>query len=274
MKSLLSIATLVLASQGALYAQDCTEGVDWTKRVVCAKGIGAINPKHPQPAARPGAIRAAQQLALRNALELVKGVPISSATTISAGMVADDNVRSKVEGFVQKFQFSQPHYMDDLTVEIYTQFSLDGIGEIVLPSTIQPKSTVQAWNWGEGKSDPPAGTRSSVFTGLIVDARGLGTIPALAPRLLEADGRELYGSANVDRVWAAKYGLAGYAKTPDAAAALKDRVGDNPAVVKAVRAAGAAKTDLVLSPEDAATLKSAKDNLKFLAEARVVFVVD
>ena len=42
-------------------AQDCTEGIDWTKRTVCAKGIGAVNPKHPQAAARPGAIRAARR---------------------------------------------------------------------------------------------------------------------------------------------------------------------------------------------------------------------
>jgi hypothetical protein len=242
---------------------------------VTAKGVGAVNPKQPQSAARPGAIRAAQQLALRNALELVKGVPITSTTSVANAMTTDDDVKSKVEGFVRGFQFSPPRYMDDLTVEVTVQIPLDGVGDIVLPSAIQPKASVQGWSWGDdGKGAPPANLRSSVYSGLVVDARGLGVLPALAPRILETDGRELYGSANVDRAWAAKYGTAGYAKTLDGARGLKDRIGDNPAVVKAVKAAGPSKTDVVISPEDALSVKSAAQNLKFLSEARVVFIVD
>ncbi|MEK7393876.1 MAG: hypothetical protein AAB214_15050 [Fibrobacterota bacterium] len=267
--------TTTLLISAAIRAQDCTEGVDWTKRSVCAKGIGAVNPKHPQAAARPGAIRAAQQTALRNALELVKGVPVTSNTTVANSMTADDNVRTKVEGFVKGFQFSQPHYMDDLTVEVNVQIPLDGVGDIVLPATIQAQPSVKTWSWGEdGKGSAPANLRSSVYTGLVIDARGLSVLPALAPRVLEADGKELYGSANVSREWAVKYGMAGYAKSVDGARGMKDRIGDNPAVVKAVRADGAAKTDAVLSAEDVLAVKSAAQNLKFLSEARVVFVVD
>lgn len=275
MKTAISLALALLAGTSTSWAQDCTEGVDWTKRVVCAKGIGGVNPKQPQSAARPGAIRTAQVLALRQALELVKGIPITSTTTVANGMSADDNVRTKVEGFVKGFQFGAPHYMDDLTIEMFVQLPLDGIGEIVLPSTVGPKPTVTAWSFGEdGKGQPPAGLKSSVYTGLVVDARGLGVLPALAPRILENGGKELYGTANVEQSWAAKHGLAGYAKSLDGARALKDRVGDNPCVLKAVSASGASKTDLVVSTEDALSLKGAAQNLKFLSEARVVFVVD
>jgi hypothetical protein len=269
-----ALAVSLLASLVVL-AQESPEGVDWTKRVVVAKGIGAVNPKQPQAAARPGAIRAAQQLALRNALELVKGVPITSSTTVENATTTDDAVRSRVEGYVRGFQFSQPHYMDDLTVEVTVEIPLDGIGDIVLPPAIQPKASVQAWSWGpDGKGPAPTGVKSSVYSGLVIDARGLGVLPALAPRVLESDGKELYGSANVDRAWAAKYGTAGYAKTLDGARALKDRIGDNPAVFKAVKASGPSKSDLVVSPEDALSIKSAAQNLKFLSEARVVFIVD
>ena len=269
----LAIAAALLSV--AANAQETQEGIDWTKRVVTAKGIGAVNPKQPQAAARPGAIRAAQQLALRNALELVKGVPISSTTTVANAMVADDNVRSKVEGFVKGFQFSAPHYMDDLTVEVMVQIPLDGVGDIVLPSAIQPKASVQSWSWGDdGKGAPPANLKSSVYTGLVVDARGLGVMPALAPRIFESDTKELYGSANVDRAWAAKYGTVGYAKSIEGARGLKDRIGENPAVVKAVKSVGPSKTDVQLSPEDVLSVKSAAQNLKFLSEARVVFIVD
>lgn len=267
--------TTSLLIAAAVRAQDCSEGIDWTKRTVCAKGIGAVNPKQPQAAARPGAIRAAQQVALRNAIELVKGVPVTSSTTVANSMTQDDNIRSKVEGYVKGFQFSQPHYMDDLTVEVFVSIPLDGVGDIVLPAIVQPEPAVKTWSWGaDGKAAAPANLKSSVYTGLVIDARGLGILPALAPRVLESDGKELYGSANVSREWAVKYGMAGYAKSLDGARGMKDRVGDNPAVVKAVRADGTAKTDAVLSPEDVLSIKSAAQNLKFLSEARVVFVVD
>lgn len=267
-----ALSLFLTAASFAQNAPDCQEGVDWVSRTVCAKGIGAVNPKQPQAAARPGAIRSAQMTALRNAIELVKGVSINSSTTIANSMTADDQVKSKVEAYVKGFQFGQPHYMDDLTVEIFAKIPLDGIGDIVLPATIQAVPTVTTWGAAAPVSGPVA--RSAVYTGLVIDARGLGVLPALAPRVLDADGKELYGAALVSREWAVKYGMAGYAKTVDGARGLKDRIGDNPAVVKAVRADGSAKTDLVLSAEDAASVRSSAQNLKFLSEARVVVVVD
>lgn len=269
------VAALAAALVSMSYAQtapDCQEGVDWVARTVCAKGIGAVNPKQPQAAARPGAIRSAQMTGLRHAVELVKGVSVTSSTTVANAMTADDQINSKVEAYVKGFQFGQPHYMDDLTVEVYVKIPLDGIGDIVLPSSIQAQPSVTTW--GASASAATPAVRSAVYTGLVIDARGLGVLPALAPRILDADSKELYGAALVSREWAIKYGMAGYAKSVDGARGLKDRIGENPAVIKAVRADGAAKTDLVLSAEDAASIRSATQNLKFLSEARVVFVVD
>lgn len=267
-----ALSLLLVAAPFAQNAPDCQEGVDWTARTVCAKGIGAVNPKQPQAAARPGAIRSAQMTALRAAVELVKGVSVNSSTTVANAMTENDVVRSKVEAYVKGFQFGQPHYMDDLTVEVYVKMPLDGIGDIVLPSSIQ--ATPSVTSWGAAASSAPASAHPAVYTGLVVDARGLGVLPALAPRVLDTEGKELYGAALVSREWAVKYGMAGYAKSVDGARGLKDRVGENPAVIKAVRADGAAKTDLVLSPEDASSIRGAAQNLKFLSEARVVFVVD
>ena len=50
---------------------------------------------------------------------------------------------------------------------------------------------------------------------------------------------------------------------------LKDRIGDKPVVVKAVRAEGA---DLFISSADAAGL--ARKDLTFLADAKVVILAD
>ncbi|MEN9352912.1 MAG: hypothetical protein RL318_237 [Fibrobacterota bacterium] len=275
------MAAVALAFAGLSHAQstaaDCVEGVDWVKRTVCAKGIGAVNPKMPASAARPGAIRAAQMSSLRNALELVKGLSINSTTTIANSMTQSDEVRSRVEGFIKTFKIGREHYMDDLTVEVFAEIPLDAVGEMVLPSSIQNTPSVTSWGApkevGSGAANPGL-SRGAAYTGLIIDARGLSVLPALAPRILDADGKEIYGSANVSREWAVKYGMAGYAKTPEQARAIKDRIGDNPGFLKAVRAEGAAKTDVVLTAEDALALRATAETLKYLSQARVILLVD
>ncbi len=280
----LAVAGLLGASVAA--AQDCTEGVDWVKRTVCAKGIGAVNPKVPQSAARPGAIRAAQMAALRNALELVKGISVSSKTTVAGSMTQNDVVRSQVEGYIKTYKLGREHYMDDLSVEVYAEIPLDAVGGIVLPGIIGATPSVTSWGAPHEIGGPSAaggvsasGSGSSLsagtaYTGLIVDARGLGVLPALAPRILDDQGNEVYGESNVSRDWAVKYGMAGYAKTPEQARAMTDRIGAAPGYLKAVKASGAAQTDVVLSAADAAALRATGETLKYLSQARVIFLVD
>ena len=48
------------------------------------------------------------------------------------------------------------------------------------------------------------------YTGLLVDVRGLGLQPSIAPRVLSADGHVIHGVATVDRSLAIDYGVAGY----------------------------------------------------------------
>jgi len=286
MRFSLSFQTLAVAGltcAGFAAAQDCAEGVDWTKRIVCAKGVGAVNPKVSQSAARPGAVRAAQMSALRNALEQVKGIPITSSTTVAGSMTQSDEIRSKVEGYIKTFKLGREHYMDDLTVEVYAEIPLDAISDAVLPSTIQATPSVTSWGApkeiggpsGSSSSAPDAGlSQGTAYTGLIIDARGLGVLPALAPRILDDQGKEIYGAANVSREWAVKYGMAGYAKAPEQARAMKDRIGDKPGLLKAIKAEGAAKTDVVLSATDAASLRASAETLKYLSQARVIILVD
>jgi len=117
-------------------------------------------------------------------------------------------------------------------------------------------------------------TEGQNFTGLIIDARGLGVIPSLGPKVVDEDGKEIYGSAYVSRKFAVKWGMAGYTKTTEQAAKQTDRVGAAPGVIKALRGAGASKCDLVISNKDAQSVVAAAKSMKFLADCRVIIVVD
>jgi hypothetical protein len=236
-----------------------------------ATGIGAPNPDLPQASARPAAIRAAQQLALRNALETIKGINLNSSTTVNNFMVQSDVVTTSVSGFLKGFeQEGHTKYMEDGSVEVTMKVPLDGIGgigELLMGGSLTEKPSIVKF---EGTKAP----KEIIFTGLIVDCKGFNVKPALSPRILDESGREVYGSAYVTREWAIKYGIVGYAKEEVMAIKLVDRIGKNPGKIKAMKAHGENSTDVVISAADAADVRSASANLKFLSECRVILLID
>jgi hypothetical protein len=118
-----------------------------------------------------------------------------------------------------------------------------------------------------------AATPGQAYTGLIVDARGLGVRPAMVPKILNEDGKEVYGSAWVNRDYAVREGMVGYLKDP-AAAQANPRVTDKPLMVKALKVSGDGRVDLVITNADAAMLHGAAQNLSFLEKCRVIVLVD
>jgi hypothetical protein len=120
---------------------------------------------------------------------------------------------------------------------------------------------------------PTTAVAGGTYTGLVVDARGLGVRPAMAPKIMDENGQEVYGSRYVDREWAVKTGMVGYDKDVGRAR-TNDRVTNNPLVVKGVKASGANKADVVISSADAANVHAASANMSFLDKCKVMFIVD
>jgi hypothetical protein len=243
-----------------------TGKVDWTTNVITAVGIGAP-PAQPANAAQARAMaeRAAQVVAYRNLLEAVKGVRVDSTTTVENFMVASDVIKTEVSGFIQGATIMDKKYMSDGSVEVTVGMKLTGaLADALLPKGVTP-------------AVPPAGAvpgaPGQVYTGLIVDARGLGVRPAMAPKILNEDGKEVYGSAWINRDWAVREGMVGYLKDP-AAAQINPRVTDKPLMVKALKVSGDGRVDMVISNADAATLQSATQNLNMLEKCRVIVLVD
>jgi hypothetical protein len=266
----LAVAPVLAQIQPIVSGNEGEGAVDWSARVITATGIGAPNPELPEAAQRGGAERAAKVIAIRNALETVKGMFLNSTTTVENFMTTKDEVRTSVDGFVKGAkQEGRTKYMSDGSVEITVTIPLDGIGnlgQMLYGDAVSEKPSVTAF---EGTK----AAKEQVFTGLVIDCKGLKIKPALSPRVLDEDGKEIYGSAYVTREWAIKQGIVGYAKEVAAAAKL-DRVGKTPGKIKAMKAHGDNSTDVMISNDDAAAVRSAAKNLKFLSECRVVLVID
>ncbi len=269
--AILMVPAMVWAQGEVVQVYD-NGSINWSTGKVTAVGIGAPPAKPANMAqARAMARRAAITVARRNLLELTQGVQVDSMTLAKDFIVTSDIIRTSVQGVVRNAQVVDTAYMSDGSVEVTMVMSLSGeFANVMLPP---PPITT------EGHPQlpmPPTGTEAlppTVFTGVVLDARGLGARPAMSPKILDESGKEVYGSAMVNREFAVQQGMVGYAKDVNAAQ-TNSRVTDRPLIIKAVRVTGPAKCDLVISNSDASKILGAAENLSFLQKCRVMVVLD
>lgn len=235
--------------------------VDWQKKVVKCTGSGAANLRDAQgnPAvARIGAEKAAKLDAVRQCMETIKGVTIEKGETVGGALAGDKTLTGRVQGLVKGYKVVDKRYFEDGGVELDVEVPMDG----VLSDTLLPKAE------GAAKAAPAAGDAAG--TCLVIDARGRKLVKALAPRILDQSGAEVYGPSMLSDAARRLGGTAMYAKDLDAAKkANAARIGDKPISITAVGVDG---PDVVISVADAAALKG--KNLGFLAEGRVVILTE
>jgi hypothetical protein len=128
---------LVLSVWGTVAAQTGGPGeaiettsagkINWTVGEIYATGIGAP-PAMPVNAAQARAMteRAAYVVALRNLLEVVKGVRVDSESVVENFMVKSDVIRTRVDGIVQGARIVKTQYMSDGSVEVLVAMPLRG----------------------------------------------------------------------------------------------------------------------------------------------------
>jgi len=117
-------AGLLLIS--GVFAQDTFVGdtfdrgsIDYNGRKVKATGIGYI-PQNVINAgqARRAALRIAKQDAMRQLIEIVNGVTLTSETTMSGAMF-DDVIKTQVQGAIRgAYQVGDPKYLSDTSIEV------------------------------------------------------------------------------------------------------------------------------------------------------------
>jgi hypothetical protein len=229
--------------------------VDWQGELIKATGSGAPDMRSISPAqARLGAEKAAQLDAFRNLIAAAKGIHISADRTVGEAM-AKDEVKGRVEGVVKGFKVVKKRYFSDQGVEMDVEVPLSGIAQAVLDTGALPADTL-------------AGTKSTDgrYTGLLVDARGLGVSPVLAPRLLDPSGKVLYAAEMLGPEARKDLVPARYFKNLEEAMRAS-ALGGTPLRVKALKARG---SDLVLAEDEARALDQLAS--KVLVEGRVGIV--
>ena len=280
------LTAFILAS---LTAQDDFVGetfdrgsINYADRTIQATGIGFI-PVNVINAgqARRSAMRIAKQDALRQLIEIVNGVNVTSETTVSGAMF-DDVIKTQVQGAIRGARkVGEPKYLSDTSVEVVYEVSMNNISRALLPmaerapvlsyeSVTATGTAAAAAGQGGGAA---AASASGGVTGIIIDGSGLGLRPAMSPRILNQSGTVLYGPGQYDRDYAAANGVVGYAKTLGQAK-TDTRVQGNPLVLRGASASGTAKTDVIISNADAGKLVSAGRSAGLLQDCRIMFVLN
>ena len=264
------IALTFASSQGVVNQMD-KGSINYSDRTISAIGIGFV-PINAVNAgmARRLALRTAKQDALRQLIEIVNGVTLTSETTMSNAMV-DDVISTKVQGFIRGArQIGDPKYLSDTSIEVEYSVPMSGISDIILP----PANTAVASSLpSAGGAAPAPAPTSGAVTGVIIDARGLNARPAMAPQILDQQGSAVYGPGKYSREYAVTNGVVGYSKTLEAA--QKDpRVMGNPLILKGISTAGANRTDITISNADVSKLDGANRSYNVLQDCRVLILLD
>jgi len=248
--------------------------VNWTDGYIEAVGIGAPPQRNiGTPQARPMALRAGQVDAYRNMLEVVNGVRVDSNTTIRDFTVESDIINTQVQGLVKGAKTMKQEYLSDGTVEVTVRMPLSGnFSSVIVPRILERKQAAPVPAAPQAPAASPA-SGGEIFTGLVVDARGIQARPAMSPRIIDEKGQEIYGSMNVDREYAVQQGMSGYARDLTAAQS-NSRVTNSPLSVKGLKTEGAGRSDIVIANADAEKILASGDNQSFLKKCRVMIVLD
>lgn len=260
----------------------CGGEINWTRATACARGVQA--PSSGVGASceeRQQAFEAALSKARQSLLEVVRQIRIFSGRHVGDMLARGTLPLENLRAMAADAAIADQQFLSDGTAAVTLEMSLHGgLAQLILPKEIQPIDAIRPVSGKSRASDErDASTGSATpantpeFTGLVVDARGISVTPALIPVIQDENGQQIFGPAYASREFAVQHGMSGFYRNLKTAQ-QSSRVGDTPLTVKGLRTTMPARTTIIISNTDAATIRSRSAHLDFLKQCRVVIVVD
>jgi hypothetical protein len=284
----LSIAALLWAEvavgqEGVDLIETVGQGqINWSRGIIQATGSYLPSACSASAAVTEAeASQIARAEALNRLLETVTALRIDAHTRVHDVVAGSDVYLAKIKELVGMAETARQISPADGSIDITLRMGFYGsFAQLVLPreikqvESIKPMAPVQEGaESAAGSSYALAKADSRPYTGLIVDARGIGASPALVPVILDERGNEVFGSAFVSREFAVQCGLAGYTRSMEAARS-DGRIDGNSLIVKGLRVHPSGCCNIVISDADAAKIRSTSAHLFFLKQCRVMIVID
>lgn len=222
--------------------------LDWTKLVLRARASSGGHGMEDT--------RAVEDLARR---ELQVGMEQGAARVPLAGEVVLGTVLE--EGEVGRALTSRISRWEVTEAIYYASGRVELTAELSLQELLKPWSLSRSRAAVSEEQEPR-------YTGVVVDARGSGAVPAWAPQILAADGDILYDGSLWEEPAVTRSPVA---YVTDPAHPASARAGATPMFVRADAASG---PDLVLTADDTVRFRTAMAGARVLGEGTVVVVLD
>ena len=249
----------------------------WEQGTITAEGFGTPPAGAYGSKASIMARRAAIVDAQRNLAEQVSGVQVDAETTVENFVISSDLVKTKVSALIKGAVVVEEQMMPDGAYRVV--MSMPMYGSQGLASAIMP-----AIRDNTPPTPPPPVISATIttqiqmggtYTGVIIDAGGMGLKPSFSPVIYDTNGRAIYGVSNINYDQAISQGMVGYSASVSAAQTLP-RVGGSPLVVKAVQVRGGNNStnpvNVVVSVDDGDRILAANQQSQMLMNGSVVFV--
>ncbi len=242
--------------------------VNWTTGII--SGVGRAEPDQQDNTSGKGVYPAARSKAVENLLEVFKQIKINNE--LNVGDYATDHpiILAGLEKTAREAVVAGQIYSSAMALEMTVQTAMSGgFLQLVLPEEIRQIPRVNP----EIQPDMDRYPEKKSYSGLIIDARGLGIEPVLDPVVVSEQGDDVYSSVFISREFAVQNGVCKY--ICNMTQALQDPlVGPSPLVLKALRREGKQNATIVMSMSDYHALEKVTERHHFFNECRVIVVRD
>jgi hypothetical protein len=237
-----------------------TGRVNWTTGMALSTARAEVVERDgSMPSRRAAAFARAMHTARQRLVATLIQVPLDTERTV--GGVLRDSIQKRgiLEELVAGAEVVQTRYLPRDVVETTLQVPMFGrFASLVWP----PPSALSA-------SEHEAS--GAVYTGIIIDARGLAIRQALFPRIVDEEGQTLYAPTRVDVDVAIQRGYMVYARVLNSSE-VTSRVGKHPFIIRARRVIGHARVDVLIRQADATQLQRFAALRHLLEQCQVVIV--
>jgi hypothetical protein len=246
---------------------------NWTDQYVEATAIATADPAKAKTYAHALSLAetAARAICQRKMLEQIGGVRVSSRILLKDEMVRDDTLMTMAEGLLvgaKEVSVTHEELGDGSVLCTMTMGLLLTTGTGVMKlgeyERVKNPTTFDAYA-------PVAPTApDKKYTGVIIDASALDVVPALLPNIFAEDGKVVYGAQTLDNELLLNEGTSTYARS--IREAMASRAGEEPFIVKALKAVGETACDLIIPDNIADLLFGLEKETGVMSKGRVVIL--
>lgn len=246
----------------------------FTDSLIYAEGYGLAKPTSYKAISIQNARRVAIMEAQKELLAILKGISLVGNTFASNHMIVETKIREYLNGILKGAEIIEEKLIAEPTESDFGLYKVKMAVRWDERVGIQKEiaDILKDLKPGEiyiGNSSIGQENNKKLYTGLIIDATGLGLKPILFPEILTEDGKKIYSFEVVDDDYRRKYSIVEYHKT--LSDALKShRVGDNPLIIGAKAVKDGFK--IIIDDSVLDKLTESLGTYDFLKEGKVILV--